>query len=139
MPKMVVDDLGITRTDIGCLGYGIYFSDSVCTSLKYTTSSTTRPGRRLLCISQVALGDSAKFYSYAPNLIQAPDNFHSTHGVKKTNENNSRFVVRLISSLKFVFLSLFRMMNMLFIILINNDCFISLKYHGYHSMIVIKH
>ena len=96
LPKIVVNDLGITRTDFGCLGYGIYFSDSVSTSLKYTTSSTTRPGRRLLCISQVALGDSAKFYSYTPNLIQPPENFHSTHGVKKTNENNSKFVVRTI-------------------------------------------
>jgi poly [ADP-ribose] polymerase len=96
MPKMVVNDLGITRTDIGCLGYGVYFSDSVSTSLKYTTPSTTRPGRRLLCISQVALGDSAKFYSYSPNLTQPPENFHSTHGVKKNNENNSKFVVREI-------------------------------------------
>ncbi len=96
MPKMVVNDLGITRTDIGCLGYGIYFSDSISTSLKYTTPSITRPGRRLLCISQVALGDSAKYYSYASNLTQPPENFHSTHGVKKTNENNSKFVVRII-------------------------------------------
>ncbi|CAF4227906.1 unnamed protein product [Rotaria sp. Silwood2] len=80
MPKMVVDDLGVLRTDIGCLGYGLYFSDSASTSLKYTTPSITRPDRRLLCISQVALGDSAKFYSYAPNLIQPPENFHSTHG-----------------------------------------------------------
>ncbi|CAF4031559.1 unnamed protein product [Rotaria sp. Silwood2] len=92
LPKVVVDDLGVTRTDIGCLGYGIYFSDSTSTSLKYTTPSITRSGRRLLCISQVALGDSAKFYSYAPNLIQPPENFHSTHGVKKNDENNSKFI-----------------------------------------------
>ena len=83
MPKMVVNDLGITRTDIGCLGYGIYFSDSASTSLKYTTPSTTRPGRRLLCISQVALGNSAKFYSYSSTLTQSPDGFQSTHGVKQ--------------------------------------------------------
>ncbi|CAF5172062.1 unnamed protein product, partial [Rotaria sp. Silwood1] len=69
-----------------------YFSDSVSTSLKYTTPSITRPGRRLLCISQVALGDSAKFYSYASNLTQPPENFHSTHGVKKNDENNSKFL-----------------------------------------------
>ncbi|CAF0838136.1 unnamed protein product [Rotaria sp. Silwood1] len=92
MPKVVVNDLGVTRTDIGCLGYGLYFSDSVSTSLKYTTPSITRPGRRLLCISQVALGDSAKFYSYASNLTQPPENFHSTHGVKKNDENNSKFL-----------------------------------------------
>ena len=96
MPKIVVDDLGITRTDIGCLGYGIYFSDSVSTSLKYTTPSTTRPGRRLLCISQVALGESAKYYSYVPTLTQPPDNFHSAHGVKKNNENTSKFVVGIL-------------------------------------------
>lgn len=94
MPKVVVNDLGITRTDIGCLGYGIYFSDSISTSLKYTTASSTRPGRRLLCISQVALGESAKFYSYSTNLTQPPPNFQSTHGVKRTNENNSKFTVR---------------------------------------------
>ncbi|CAF1141127.1 unnamed protein product [Rotaria sordida] len=52
MPKMVVEDLGVVRTDIGCLGYGIYFSDSASTSLKYTTTSIIRPGRRLLCICQ---------------------------------------------------------------------------------------
>lgn len=103
MPKMVVNDLGITRTDIGCLGYGIYFSDSVSTSLKYTTTSTTRPGRRLLCISQVALGDSAKFYSYSTNLTQPPENFHSTHGVKRNEENNSKFVVRIILFFCFLF------------------------------------
>ncbi|CAF0923046.1 unnamed protein product [Rotaria sordida] len=91
MPKMVVNDLGVTRTDIGCLGYGLYFSDSVSTSLKYTKPSITRSDRRLLCISQVALGDSAKFYSYAPNLIQPPEHFHSTHGVKRNDENNSKF------------------------------------------------
>jgi hypothetical protein len=92
MPKIVVDGFGITRTDIGCLEYGINFFDSVSTSLKYTTSSITRPGRLLLCRSQVALGNSAKFYSYSSNLIQPPGNFHSTHSVKKDNENNSKFI-----------------------------------------------
>lgn len=139
MPKMVVNDLGITRTDIGCLGYGIYFSDSVSTSLKYTTSSTTRPGRRLLCISQVALGESANYYSYIPTLTQPPDNFQSTHGVKRTNENSSKFVVRISSFPSFNSIEFFRMMNMRFITLINNDCCTSLNYHGFHSMIKIRH
>ncbi|CAF4643940.1 unnamed protein product [Rotaria sp. Silwood1] len=91
MPKIVVEELGVIRTDIGCLGYGIYFSDSASTSLKYTTSSTTRPGRRLLCICQVALGESANYYSFSPNLTKPPDGFHSTHGVKRTEENHSMF------------------------------------------------
>ena len=93
MPKMVVEDFGVERTDIGCLGYGIYFSDSISTSLKYTTASTARPGRRLLCICQVALGDSAIYYSFAPNLIKPPDGFQSTHGVKRTENNHSMFTV----------------------------------------------
>ena len=93
MPKMVVDELGIGRTDTGCLGYGIYFSDSVSTSLKYTTASTIRTGRRLLCICQVALGESANFYSFSPNLIKPPNGFHSTHGVKRTDDNHSKFTV----------------------------------------------
>ncbi|CAF3231349.1 unnamed protein product [Rotaria sp. Silwood2] len=91
MPKIVVEELGVVRTDIGCLGYGIYFSDSASTSLKYTTSSATRPGRRLLCICQVALGESANYYSFSPTLIKPPNGFHSTHGVKRMEENHSMF------------------------------------------------
>lgn len=93
MPKMVVEDLGVVRTDIGCLGYGIYFSDSVSTSLKYTTASTVRPGRRLLCICQVALGETANYYSFSPTLLKPPIGFHSTHGIKQTDDNHSMFTV----------------------------------------------
>ncbi|CAF3946991.1 unnamed protein product, partial [Rotaria sordida] len=91
MPKMVVEDLGVVRTDIGCLGYGIYFSDSASTSLKYTTTSIIRPGRRLLCICQVALGETANYYSFSPTLTKPSDGFHSTHGVKRTEDNHSMF------------------------------------------------
>lgn len=94
LPKMVVEDLGVVRTDVGCLGNGIYFSDSVSTSLKYTTASTVRPGCRLLCICQVALGETAKFYSFSPTLTKPPDGFHSTHGVKRTQYIDSMFTVK---------------------------------------------
>ncbi len=93
MPKMVVEDLGVLRTDVGCLGYGIYFSDSASTSLKYTTSSTVRQGRRLLCICQVALGETANYYSFSPTLIKPPIGFHSMQGVKRTEDNHSMFIV----------------------------------------------
>ncbi|CAF3765986.1 unnamed protein product [Rotaria sp. Silwood1] len=91
MPKMVVEELGVERTDVGCLGYGIYFSDSASTSLKYTTASTIQPGRRLLCICQVALGESANYYSFSSTLTKPPNGFHSTHGVKRTEDNHSMF------------------------------------------------
>ena len=93
IPKMVVEEFGIVRTDVGCLGYGIYFSDSASTSLKYTTASTVRPGRRLLCICQVVLGESANYYSFSPTLIKPPVSFHSTHGVKRTEDTHSMFTV----------------------------------------------
>ncbi|CAF5099201.1 unnamed protein product, partial [Rotaria magnacalcarata] len=93
MPKIVAEQLGVERTDVGCLGYGIYFSDSASTSLKYTTASAIRSGRRLLCICQVALGESANYYSFSPTLTKPPDGFHSTHGVKRTEENQSKFTV----------------------------------------------
>ncbi|CAF1684492.1 unnamed protein product, partial [Adineta ricciae] len=91
MPKMVIEEFGIDRTDIGCLGHGIYFSNSASTSLKYTTESTIRSGRRLLCICQVALGESADYYSFSPTLIKPPHGFHSTHGIKQTEDNHSIF------------------------------------------------
>lgn len=97
MPKMVVEDLGVVRTDIGCLGYGIYFSDSASTSLKYTAASTVRPGRRLLCICQVALGETANYDSFSPTLTQPPTGFHSTYGMKRTKDHPSMFAVSISS------------------------------------------
>ena len=93
MPKIVVEDLGVVRTDVGYLGYGVYFSDSASTSLKYTTPSTVRPGRRLLCICQVALGEIAHYDSFSPTLTKPPVGFHSTHGVKRTKDQHSMFTV----------------------------------------------
>ena len=95
MPKMIVEELGVVRTGIGCLDYGIYFSDSVSTSLKYTTASTKRPSPRLLCICQVALGESANYYSFSSTLTKPPNGFYSTHGVKRTEENRSMFTVSI--------------------------------------------
>lgn len=44
------------------------------------------PCRRLLSICQVALGESAKYYSFSSTITSPPDGFHSTHGVKRNNE-----------------------------------------------------
>ncbi|CAF1222119.1 unnamed protein product, partial [Didymodactylos carnosus] len=90
MPKILVNEEGGSRTDIGHLGYGLYFSDSVSTSLQYTVKSNQND-KRLLCMCNVALGNSANYYSYSYNLTQPPDEYHSVHGVKMTNENRSMF------------------------------------------------
>ncbi|CAF1432983.1 unnamed protein product [Didymodactylos carnosus] len=60
------------------------------TSLKYTVKSSQN-GKRLLCICNVALGNSANYYSYSCDLTQPPENYHSVHGVKLTNKDHSMF------------------------------------------------
>ena len=90
LPKIVVNDFGGTRSDIGLLGSGIYFSESLNTSLKYADKSTTK-NTRLIAICDVALGNCKDYHDHDISLIKAPDGFNSTHGVKKTNENNSKF------------------------------------------------
>ena len=56
MPKLVVDDLGGSRTDAGMLGQGIYFADMVSKSANYCcTSRSNNTGLLLLC--DVALGN----------------------------------------------------------------------------------
>ena len=50
LPKTIVNDYGGTRSDIGLLGSGIYFSDCLNTSLKYSQTSTCRNSSKLISI-----------------------------------------------------------------------------------------
>ena len=142
MPKLVGEELGVARTDVGCLGYGVYFSDSASTSLKYTTASTVRPGRRLLCICQVALGETADFHVFSPTLTKPPTGFHSTHGVKRTEDHHSTFTVS-VTCLYCVLVSGIgntanRIMNMRSINSISSIYFTSWKFHGHRTMLSIS-
>jgi len=80
MPKIVVDDFGITRTDIGCLGYGIYFSESVSISLKYTTSSITRHDKKFLTNMKF---DDGNIYFNIVTLGSDNDVFLFYHQIQK--------------------------------------------------------
>ncbi|KAM4796100.1 protein mono-ADP-ribosyltransferase PARP4 [Rhinophrynus dorsalis] len=82
LPKVVVEDLGLERTDIGNLGSGIYFSDSISTSVKYTGPSKSN-GARLLVLCDVALGTCRDLYKRDFTLTEAPSGFHSVHGVRQ--------------------------------------------------------
>nr|XP_019605170.1 PREDICTED: poly [ADP-ribose] polymerase 4 [Rhinolophus sinicus] len=82
LPK-VVEDRGVKRTDIGNLGSGIYFSDSLSTSIKYSHPGKT-DGTRLLAICDVALGKCADLHRKDFSLTEAPPGYDSVHGVPGT-------------------------------------------------------
>ncbi|XP_070605865.1 protein mono-ADP-ribosyltransferase PARP4 isoform X1 [Erythrolamprus reginae] len=75
----------------GYLGNGIYFSNSVRTSMKYSQPCET-DGTRLLLICEVALGKCWKTrdHCYCSNE-GAPFNCDSVHGVRKTEKKESIF------------------------------------------------
>ncbi|XP_068251603.1 protein mono-ADP-ribosyltransferase PARP4 [Nyctibius grandis] len=90
MPKVVVEDHGLERTDIGNLGSGIYFSDSVSASIKYSSPSEM-DGTRLLAVCDVALGSCLDLYERDYSLNGAPSGYDSVHGVRKTADISSYF------------------------------------------------
>ncbi|XP_074996075.1 protein mono-ADP-ribosyltransferase PARP4 isoform X2 [Calonectris borealis] len=90
MPKVVVEDHGLERTDIGNLGSGIYFSDSVSATIKYSSPSEM-DGTRLLVVCDVALGSCLDLYERDYSLNNAPSGYDSVHGVRKTADISSDF------------------------------------------------
>ncbi|KAM9347781.1 protein mono-ADP-ribosyltransferase PARP4 [Symphorus nematophorus] len=90
LPRVGVEQHGIERTDIGNLGSGIYFSDAISTSLKYSKPSVT-DGSRLLLVCDVALGQCKDVQKRDPTLTQAPEGHHSVHGVRHTTKTPSEF------------------------------------------------
>ncbi|XP_077071732.1 protein mono-ADP-ribosyltransferase PARP4 isoform X4 [Siphateles boraxobius] len=90
LPRVGVEQHGIERTDIGNLGGGIYFSDSLNTSVKYSKPSVT-DGSRLLLVCEVALGRCKDLLKKDTTLTCAPDGYHSVHGVHRTPNRLSEF------------------------------------------------
>ncbi|XP_056321136.1 protein mono-ADP-ribosyltransferase PARP4-like [Danio aesculapii] len=90
LPMVGVKLHGIERTDIGNLGGGIYFSDSLKTSVKYSKPSVT-DGSRLLLVCEVALGRCKDLLKKDTSLTCAPDGFHSIHGVCRSHIRFSEF------------------------------------------------
>ena len=90
LPNYSVNDLGVTRSDVGMLGNGIYFSDCINTSLKYTDSSKLK-NTRVIAVCDVVLGKSKDYFDYDLGLLEAPKGYNSTHGVKRQNGVDSKF------------------------------------------------
>uniref|UniRef100_A0A8B9X4X5 Poly [ADP-ribose] polymerase n=1 Tax=Bos mutus grunniens TaxID=30521 RepID=A0A8B9X4X5_BOSMU len=89
LPK-VVEDRGMKRTDIGNLGSGIYFSDSISTSIKYSHPGQT-DGARLLVVCDVTLGRCMDLHKRDFSLTEAPPEYDSVHGVRGTDMVSSDF------------------------------------------------
>nr|XP_040056782.1 protein mono-ADP-ribosyltransferase PARP4 isoform X2 [Gasterosteus aculeatus aculeatus] len=90
LPRVGVEHHGIERTDVGSLGSGIYFSDAVSTSLKYSKPSET-DGSRLLLVCDVALGRCKDEHKGDVTLTRAPEGHHSVHGVRRGPNAPSEF------------------------------------------------
>jgi poly [ADP-ribose] polymerase 2/3/4 len=92
MPKCVnnANEQELTRTDIGHLGYGIYFSDDIRTSLKYALTSESKH-TRLIAVCEVALGECKQMHDYDTTLTRAPQGYNSVRGVKRDENFESKF------------------------------------------------
>ncbi|XP_074550886.1 protein mono-ADP-ribosyltransferase PARP4-like [Halichoeres trimaculatus] len=90
LPRVGVEHHGIERTDIGNLGSGIYFTDSMGSSLKYSKPSET-DGSRLLLVCDVALGKSKTVNKKDSTLTEAPEGFNSVLGLRRSRGNRSDF------------------------------------------------
>ncbi|CAJ1079037.1 protein mono-ADP-ribosyltransferase PARP4 isoform X1 [Xyrichtys novacula] len=91
LPHAVVEHHGIELTDAGNLGSGIYFGDSMRTSLKYSKPSMTE-GSRLLLVCDVALGKCKDLYKRDLTLTEAPEGYNSVRGVCRSRGNRSDFM-----------------------------------------------
>ncbi|XP_069829008.1 protein mono-ADP-ribosyltransferase PARP4-like [Dendropsophus ebraccatus] len=90
LANSIVEEFGGERTDIGNLGSGIYFSDSVSTSVKYSQPSSVT-GSRLLMVCDVALGNCADVFRRDYTITEPPNGFHSVHGVRRKDGVKSDF------------------------------------------------
>ena len=92
LPKCVnnANEQELTRTDIGHLGYGIYFSDDIRTSLKYALTSECKR-TRFIAVCEVALGECKQMHDYDTTLTRAPQGYNSVRGVKRDENFESKF------------------------------------------------
>uniref|UniRef100_A0AAJ7U2P4 Poly [ADP-ribose] polymerase n=1 Tax=Petromyzon marinus TaxID=7757 RepID=A0AAJ7U2P4_PETMA len=91
LPKTVVGEFGVERTDIGMLGCGIYFSDSISTSVKYARRAAARDGGRVLAVCDVALGRCHLVRRRDRSLAAPPQGHDSLHGARATPGTASEF------------------------------------------------
>lgn len=79
LPK-IVTKLGVSRTDAGWLGSGIYFGDACDTACNYAGSGSR--GTSFIAIATVALGKIKEYRSITYGLSAPPKGYDSCHGVR---------------------------------------------------------
>ncbi|CAF0733970.1 unnamed protein product [Brachionus calyciflorus] len=87
-PKKILSSEGSDILEM--LGHGIYFSDSLSTSLKYAWPSECK-NTQLILVCEVALGKCKDLFDFEFDLTQAPEGYNSVHGVKATPDTQSKF------------------------------------------------
>ncbi|XP_043851171.1 protein mono-ADP-ribosyltransferase PARP4 [Dromiciops gliroides] len=108
LPKRLVEDHGIERTDFGNLGSGIYFSDSLSTGMKYSQPNKIN-GTRFLVVCDVALGSCMNLHKRNLSLTEPPQGYDSVHGIRRTEHiisdfEDDEFVVYKTSQVKMKYL-----------------------------------
>jgi poly [ADP-ribose] polymerase 2/3/4 len=88
LPKIVVS-MGVTRTDAGWLGNGIYFGDAACTSAYYTSEG--RKKTRFMALARVALGKMKDYTKITYGITEPPAGYDSCHGVRNRPGVSSQF------------------------------------------------
>ncbi|RDD38355.1 Poly [ADP-ribose] polymerase 4 [Trichoplax sp. H2] len=90
MPRIVVSSHGGKRSDVGHLGSGIYFADSLNTSLQFTDVGKMS-GNRMMIISEVALGKSKEYTNKQTELKSPPQGYDSVIGIAETEQQSSMY------------------------------------------------
>lgn len=92
LPKLVTK-YGVSRTDGGWLGNGIYFGDSISTSMGYAGSG--KRDTSYIAIANVALGKMKEYKEITYGLNSPPKGFNSCHGNPKgcSEFDDNEFVI----------------------------------------------
>ena len=90
LPK-IVTTLGVTRTDGGWLGNGIYFGDAACTSKYYADSG--KRGTKFMTIAEVALGKMQKYRQITYGINKPANGYNSCWGVRGSSFSDDEFVI----------------------------------------------
>ncbi len=90
LPK-IVTTLGVTRTDGGWLGNGIYFGDVSCTARYY--AGPGRGGRRFMTIAEVALGKQQKYRKITYGIEKPAAGYNSCWGVRGSQFSDDELVI----------------------------------------------
>lgn len=77
LPK-IVTKLGVSRTDGGWLGSGIYFGDAICTSMNYACSG--KNDCSYIAVANVSLGKIKEYKQRDYSLDAPPKGYDSCHG-----------------------------------------------------------